>query len=107
MGANREAIAATVDLLVEVSRSVSVSVPLADFGDWLDVLGYDQFYVSRRGDTPGELHVHATGFSHKVYVAVDTRAAEVVGHEVPQRDADRQFLDLPRSEVANLRAGDR
>jgi hypothetical protein len=110
MAGNREAIAASLDLLVELSHSTSVSVPLADFGDWVDVLGFEGFHVCRRepGEPEGDrLTVFATGFYRKVYVAVDTRADDVVGHVVPPGDGDNRFLDLPLSEVANLRAGGR
>jgi hypothetical protein len=107
MGANKEAIAATLDLLVELSNSVAVSVPLDDFADWLEALGREDFHVCRTDGKPDVLTVFSTAFHRGKYVAVDTKAADIVGHEVPSRDADRMFLDLPLAEVANLRAGDR
>jgi hypothetical protein len=109
MGANKEAIAATLDLLAELSPSVSVSVPLEDFGDWMEALGYDAFSVCRREGRKGsKLSVHATGFfGDTTYVAVDTRADKLLGHVVPPRKDEEPFLRLPIAEVANLRAGDR
>jgi hypothetical protein len=107
-GANREAIEATLDLLAEVSNSVSISVPLADFADWLEALGQDTFHVCRREDAAG-LHVFAKGYRRNTFVSFDAGAevVDVIGHVVPPRDAAHRFLDLPSSEVANLRAGGR
>lgn len=99
--ANREDIAATLNLVAACAESFSVHVPAADFKTWIEELGQTEFAVNRQRDEPG-VHAHQAGYRNGKYVQVHCLAEGIADHDVPDRDADAWYLILPAAEAAKL-----
>jgi hypothetical protein len=90
-----------LDLLGASAVRASVTVPLAEFGLWLALMGAQTFTVSPWKDAG--LHAHIQEQYAGKWIQVHTFAEEILGYPMPTEEGDGRFVEVLAQDVDALR----